>query len=363
MRHRDSRRSAALGALLLSALLLPACGKKGPPQPPVPKGPLPPDRVMVRQLGQRAVVRFRVPRSRGSNPSQLPVRAELIRLSYPAGQQAPSDPAAFRRRGRLVASLVEDPLASGTLIELEDTGWDELPANGVESTLRYAVRVRDRRSRPSPLVVAPDLVPQASVAAPGGLSAEPTTDGIRLVWQPPAEAAELSYNLYREAPGDDAPVLPLNAEPLAGTEYLDEKVTTGEHYRYFVRTSLAAGRPLREGPSSVGVDVVAADLFAPEQPQGLVAVPEGAAVRLFWNPNPDRDLAGYRIYRRFEDGAWERIGPDSVVQPLFLDATVGSVAGASYRVTALDRASPPNESVPSETFDVELGDEVGGDEP
>ena len=56
-------------------------------------------------------------------------------------------------------------------------------------------------------------------------------------------------------------------------------------------------------------------------------------------------LDGYRVYRKIGDGDLRRIGGAVVRQPSFLDPARGTRSGrASYRVTAMDRAVPPNES-------------------
>jgi hypothetical protein len=329
------------------------CGKKGPPLPPEPRGPFPPEAVQARQIGRRVEVGFMVPQARGSNPAQQPVRAELLRVTYPAGMEAPTDPDAFRWRGELVAGIDADPLTSGKRLYIDDRDLAALPDGGTGSTLRYAVRVRDRRGRPSPLVVAADLIPLTSLPAPDWVSAEPTADGIRLVWRGAAADEERRFNLYRATARGRPPDGPLNKQALTVNEYLDERVATGERYDYWVRPVLGEGLPYREGEPSAVRRVVAEDRFAPARPSGLVAVQEGEAVRLFWNPGGERDLAGYRIYRRVDGGPWERVGADPIEQPLYLDGEVRVGQRLVYEVTAVDRASPPNESGRSEP--VELG--------
>jgi predicted small lipoprotein YifL len=103
-------------ALLLLALLVPACGKKGPPLPPSPRGPLPSTEVSARQLGSDILVTFKVPQPRGPKPARQPVRAELIRVAYAPGFEAQPDPSVFRRRGERVAILEGDPLPSGEFL-------------------------------------------------------------------------------------------------------------------------------------------------------------------------------------------------------------------------------------------------------
>jgi len=356
-RARSARWYPGLLALLL---LAPACGKVGPPMPPLPRGPLAPEAVAARQIGDRVVVGFNVSAARGDKPAQQPVRAELVRVGYSAGLEPPPDPDAFRRRGEVVGQLLADPLEEGARMFLEDSRLAELPEGGLGWTLRYGVRVRDRRGRPSPLVVAKDLIPLPTAPEARLLTAEPTAAGVRLVWEAPAGEREHTFNVYRSAPGVAWPDSPLNAAPLAITAYLDSLVEIGRTYAYTVRVSLAPDMPYRESKASNVFELVAEDRFAPDPPDGLIVVQEGVGVRLFWNPNSERDLAGYRIYRSREgEDSWHAVGPDRIDTPSFLDTDVRVGERWTYRVTAVDRADRTNESAPSAVVDVELVQEPG----
>ena len=79
------------------------------------------------------------------------------------------------------------------------------------------------------------------------------------------------YNLYRTAARPTALDTPLNAEPLASTEYLDTTVETGETYSYFVRAVLADG-------VDVGDRLVTSN---------LQYVTDGMPVRVEGRPAPD----------------------------------------------------------------------------
>jgi fibronectin type 3 domain-containing protein len=120
-----------------------------------------------------------------------------------------------------------------------------------------------------------------------------------------------------------------------------------------VRTVAAEGPPFRESVSSPPATVDASDRFAPAAPTGLVAVQEASAVRLLWNPGAERDLDGYRVYRSAGGAEWVRLG-EIVRQPSFLDADVKVGAVVRYRVTAVDRVAPPNESAPSSEVEVRV---------
>ena len=102
------------------------------------------------------------------------------------------------------------------------------------------------------------------------------------------------------------------------------------------------------------VDVRATDRFAPAIPEALVRVQEGLAVRLFWRPNDERDLAGYRVYRRVDGARWTRVGPDPIEQSTFVDRDIRVGQRLAYRVSAVDRMTPPNESEFTEPVRIEI---------
>jgi hypothetical protein len=354
---RASSFSAGRLALLLVALTLLSavgCGKRGSPRPPLPRGPAAPQQVVARQIGLRSLVGFRIPSPRGPEPGQQPVRAELLRVTYPPGLEPAQDPDAFRRRGDVVAQLVGDPLEANASVMLEDLRLAELSDNARGWTLRYAVRVRDRRGRMSPLVVAPDLNFLPWLGSPGTLLAEPTADGVRLRWQQPTGESSATFNVYRSAPDAPWPDEPLNGAPIEGVEYLDTTVETGLRYLYSVRPVMTTERPYREGEPSSTAEIVAVDRFAPAPPSGLVAVQEGQAVRLFWNPSEERDLAGYRIERSTDGATWQRVATSE--SATYLDRQTDAPRSRRYRVLAYDRSVPPNVSEPSEAAPIELAE-------
>lgn len=366
-RRRAERLPARVVLAVVSlAVLAGSCGRKGPPVPPEPRGPLPPKNVRARQVGRIVEIGLIAPAARGSRPGQQLMSAELVRVYFPPGVTPSSDPDVFRRRGELLSSIaIEEPPDGTARMTLSDPDLAALAGQGVGHTLRYGVRLRDRRRRASPLVVAPDLIPLEDVPGPTVLTAEPTADGMRLVWDPPPGTGELSFNLYRREAGGEWPWAPLNATPLAEPSYLDSDVRVGRRYAYTVRVVLQPGEPHREGTPGPTREVLADDRFAPMRPSGLVVVQEGPLVRLFWDPNDERDLWGYRVYRSADGRRWERIGPDPVERPDYRDEDVRVGQRWFYRVTAIDRNDPPNESEATELFEVQVRSEpdIGGPGP
>jgi hypothetical protein len=333
--------------MLMWAASVLACGKVGPLQPPAPRGPLPPAAVEARQVGDRVEVALTVPQARGHDPSQAVQRTEILRVAYPSGRTPPLEPDALRVRGDVVASVESDHAKPGDRIVIADPSLGRLADAGIGWTLRYGVRLRDRRGRPSALVVVKDLTTVPAVAAPRALTGQASGDGVRLAWEAPDGAPTATYNVYRGPADGKLSERPLNVQPLSSRDELDAAAEPGKTYRYVVRAVAAEGPPYRESDSSNVVIVDASDRFAPAPPSGLVAVQEGSSVRLLWNPGVETDLEGYRIYRKLGDGEFARIGGEIVRQPSFLDPGVAPGSLATYRVTALDRAVPPNESDPS----------------
>jgi fibronectin type 3 domain-containing protein len=115
------------------------------------------------------------------------------------------------------------------------------------------------------------------------------------------------------------------------------------------------------GELSPPVRVEAKDVFPPEAPTGLAAVATGgenggeAAIDLSWAPDSEADVAGYVVYRREGDAAWERISSaEPVVGPAFHDAHVQVGRAYIYAVSALDqgghesaRSAEARETVPN----------------
>ncbi len=354
--NRSIRTSIVIAS---AAAFVLACGKIGPLQPPAPRGPLPASAVEARQIGDRAEIALTVPKTRGGGPSQAVQTIEILRVAYPPGRTPPEEPDAIRVRGDVVLVVEAGYGKPGDRLVLYDPSITALADRGIGWTLRYGARLRDRRGRPSPLVVAKDLAMVKPAGAPRALAGQASADGVRLTWEAAEGATGATYNVYRRPSEGTLSERPLNVQPLTTTDDLDTTVEAGKTYRYVVRTVSADGPPYRESVSSNEAVVDASDHFAPAPPLGLVAVQEGSAVRLFWNPGPENDIDGYRVYRQSGDTGFAPVGTAIVRQPSYLDAGVAPDTVVRYRVTAIDRADVPNESGPSTEVEVRVAAEPG----
>ena len=80
------------------------------------------------------------------------------------------------------------------------------------------------------------------------------------------------------------------------------------------------------------------------RPKGLTAVPSEGTINLIWQPNDEKDLAGYIVLRGVEPDKVEPITPTPIQDTTFKD-TVAAGVRYSYVVKAVDTAG--NASGPS----------------
>jgi hypothetical protein len=153
----------------------------------------------------------------------------------------------------------------------------------------------------------------------------------------------------REA-GRPAPPVPrrLTAAPLKATTFKDARVEYGVERCYIVRTAETMGTLSVESEGSAPACVRAADVFAPAAPKSLAAVSSAGAISLIWEGTEEPDLAGYIVLRGTSPGEpSERLTPQPVRETTFRDTTVKPGVRYVYAVVAVDTATPPNASEPS----------------
>ncbi len=184
-------------------------------------------------------------------------------------------------------------------------------------------------------------------AAPAALTAKPGDRQVALTWQPVAMKTNgkdmaVKYQVLRGADGKEFTKV---GEPLATTSYIDRQVNNGQKYFYTVQTLTGYKDQLAEGGVSKEVEAVPVDLAPPASPTGVTAVQTAAGIKVFWERSDAPDLAGYKVYRRTADkDSYEMIGKVAPEYTLFVDAKASESVRYYYAVTALDGATPPNES-------------------
>jgi hypothetical protein len=153
----------------------------------------------------------------------------------------------------------------------------------------------------------------------------------------------ITYNVY-DATDPDA-MIKLTAEPIAEPKYTDSRLAWGVQRCYTVRAAERVSGAIIEGDAAPARCETLADTFPPAAPKGVTAIPSDGAINLIWEPNEEKDLAGYLVLRGTATaGTLEPITPSPIQETSFKDGVERGVPYV-YSVKAVDRAG--NESPPS----------------
>ncbi len=280
------------------------------------------------------------------------------------------------------------PKANGIVTETLPTAL----AAGPPRKLNYFVELKNKKGRSAGLSNAAMILAGQAPPPVTGLAAEVRKQGVVLHWNATASTKDsgsfTAIRLHRNLIGAPQPkpqaqpgLLAPEPEPIERTllvespdqlpRAIDKDIRLGQTYEYRVQRVIRISAPSPEkpgqaqaeqtqgssaqagptvqsetlelaGPLSDPVRVDAADIFPPDVPSGLAAVPTQTpteiSIDLSWKPNTDTDLAGYAVYRREGDGPWKRISPpEPIVGPAFHDPHVHPGQTYRYAVTALDQ--------------------------
>jgi hypothetical protein len=160
--------------------------------------------------------------------------------------------------------------------------------------------------------------------------------------------ASRTYNVYKA----DAPEEPLNPKPLDTPTFQQAGAALGTEMCFRVRAVEANGPVLIESPLSEPACVTPKDVFAPATPKGLATVSTPGAVQLIWDANAESDLAGYIVLRaEAPDETLQPLTPAPIRDTVFRDGSVTPGVRYLYAIVAVDSATPPNRSAPSERIE------------
>jgi hypothetical protein len=367
-----------------------SCGKKGDPMPPFPRGPVAVSDLAVEQEGADAVLTFSYPdRLMNGEPLRDVAAIEIYRATDPSpalarrptpskGPASPGDAApgstarreaanvrlaedAFFREAKKIDTLAVSAIAErtrGATVVYRDPLYPLLTAAKPPAALAYAVVTVRRGAERSPLSNIETLAPDVPPGPPFIVSVTPEEGRICVEWLPPETdllgrpAVVGGYRVYRRTLPEEEYTTPLNAEPNAGTVYVDTTAAYGGKHVYTVRATVPE-KPKAEGVAAEETGVDYRDVFAPAAPGRLDALPEGSAVRLVWEPVSAADLSGYVVFRGESEAAPVRLTEKPVSDTFFTDTTVQPGRRYRYTVVAVDsagNASPPSPEAAAETL-------------
>jgi hypothetical protein len=365
-------RAAALVAGLACGLAweLAGCGTPGAPMPPTLNLPDPVSDLTAVRTGNDVLLTWKMPKK---STDKLLLKGVIpVRVCRKEGS------------GACVPVLGNVGFPPEAACDFKETLPQALAA-GETRELSYFVELLNRNGRSAGLSNGAVVLAGEAPPAVANLSAKVIKAGVVLRWTPelPGEAIRLHRKLLTPQPEgkpktEQGPLAPMpepaeqkllvDAEPQSGAapdRALDQGIRFGHVYEYRAQriARVSAGGQMLEldGPLSDPVRIEAKDIFPPDVPTGLAAVATLAqagvetAIDLSWQPVADSDLAGYAVYRREGDGAWQRISPPQPsVAPGFHDPHVETGRTYRYAVTAIDqgghesaRSAETEETVPT----------------
>lgn len=343
-------------AFTFSALLITLnCGKRKPPLPPIEKIS---QRVEISgvQRGNRVIISWTMPARNTSDTNILNIsRADIYRLAEPMNASLTLSEEEFAASSNLIATV---PISASDFGLKKLFYTDELQFSGQPARLRYAIRFVNAQGQKAAFSNFLVIEPAPKIAdSPKSLNARVSEESINLNWSSPGANVDgtvpvnlLGYNIYRTSKTNELLKL-LNSSPLTKTEYFDKSFEFGNEYSYFVRAvSLGSNGEPVESLDSNTVSVLAKDIFAPSPPTAITIAAAPNNLSIFFAVNPEKDIAGYRIYRSTEPNLpkteWRLLTSEILKTNTFQDKSVESGMTYYYYITSTDTAG--NVSQPSE---------------
>ena len=342
--------------VVMLLLFVGACGKKGPPLPPLVKLPVAPADLIAARRAETVDLQLTVPSANtdSSRPANV-ARVDIYALTGPAAVSE----AEVLTKGTRVASIAvkapRDPNATfdpndpseseGDVEPPEGEGLDQGAVARVQETLNTSDPTRVRtyvsvgittkgRRGPSSRRAA---VPLAGAPAP---PAKPevkyTETTVTLSWSPAptSDSVKLAYNVYEVSASSPTA---LSKTPIAETQYSDTRMTWGSTRCYAVRSVETLNGLTVESEATLPACVTLADTFPPAAPKGLQAVATEGVINLIWDANTEADLEGYILLRAATGEELRPITPSPIRETAYQDRVTPGVRYV-YALRAVDKA-------------------------
>lgn len=418
MRRAGPRRAAFT---VVSVLTL-ACGKSGPPLPPLVKLPAAPANFVAERRGATVDVQFTVPTA--NTDGTRPANVERVDVYAITGPSSITDEQILKQGTRIGSIAVKAPRDPDQAAEPDDPdavieppegqGLDQgavghvaeqltrealVPydpendarrkssTNGEErirpllgpatttpsrAYIGVGISTRGRKGPFSPRVLVPLVPPPPPPGKPtvtydekavaitwppitvSGMVQAPATDDVLPSTAIGVTAPAIAYNVYdvaQAATGASAEPLEstikLTKAPVPDAKFEDPRIQWGAKRCYTVRAVETVGGLAIESDAAPPECATLTDTFPPGAPKNLQAVATEGAISLIWDPNTEKDLAGYLVLRGASGGALETLTQEPIQDPRYHDDVKPGVPYA-YVVKAVDKAgnvSPESDRV------------------
>ncbi len=344
-------RSLATLILGLPLLVFPACGRKGPLEIPPGREPMTVEGLAAAQRGQVVFLEWTNPVKAVSGRPLTDIETIEIWVfdsGLPAGGR-PFASTEVEKTARLVRRIPKDEFGSFQgRAGARDSGmafpfvFDPGPAG--PKRLAFAMRVIDSKKRASDFTVPAAVDIRACPKPPRSVDVRVFSDFIEVGWLAPDSNIDGTplenvggYVVYRYK--GDGPPRKLTPSPVDGLKFEDREFEFGKALGYFVRAVAAGTDGAVESGDSSAVAIVPRDIFPPAAPAGLAVVAGDGLVSLSWRPAKERDLDGYRVWRKEAGGpAFGALGECLVRENTFTDRSAAKGVSYVYAVSAVDLA-------------------------
>lgn len=174
-----------------------------------------------------------------------------------------------------------------------------------------------------------------------------------LTWQPAEKHLDgtpieevVTYQVRRSTGGGPFQEI---GKPQQGTTYVDRDVANNRKYFYQVQAISMYPQGAVGGGISKNVAATPLDRTPPAAPVDVQGVRTEAGIKIFWSHVPEKDLKGYRVYRRLPgDEAPQLVGEVLLPFNMFIDRQPPrQAARIYYSVSSFDTRTPANESASS----------------
>ena len=369
---------------IISILLvvgLAACGHKGALLPPLVNIPSPPSDLKLLQRGGKLILEWKNPAAYIDGRPLEAVSAVdiwLVEETLETGKPVPKQPTAdeFAAKANLQGQILRPQFAAAgkdapgpkqKTSGAEDQAKKNAPGGAAKKekqaeaailSYEYALKMDKpalkryvfglkaeiSKSKVSDFSSLAAIVPRALAAAPAGLQAAPGNESVELRWEAPTinidgsrPAALKGYNVYRSEGG--APGVRLNSSLAKEPLFADKTFVFSTDYVYTVRAASDEAEPFWESADSVPAVVRPLDIFPPQAPAGLTVLAGPDFISLSWDAGPEKDLAGYRVWRRVVGQTdYQELTATAVKETTYQDKSVDKGTRYEYVVTAEDTA-------------------------
>lgn len=333
-----------VAGIAAAVLVMAACGKRGPPLPPL--RPIP-ARVADFTADVRhgtVTLRFTVPDRNLDETQPVAIDGiEIYRATAHAG--APGVPAGqIVRPEQLVTTIgvrtaADPPGGAARPAPGEGAVYvARLPEAGAEGSWRYVVLgvAGGRRGPPSAVAEIPLTI---ALEPPASVQVSYDERSWTISW--PTSAGESYQALDVTAGAEGLEVL--SAGPVqVGTHVMP--VTFGLRRCFAVRTIKVEGIVTLVSEPGEPACETAEDRFPPAAPSRLVATTSAEAVALEWLPSASSDVTGYLVLRGTDaDETLRALATEPVTGTSYRDQTAVAGVTYSYAVVAVDRAGNRSE--------------------